>query len=111
MPESKKKKKTCLYKRRFPLYECDRPLYDKEHCIFHSQDREGKKEVFREAFWEEYKAQKKNDESIFTGFLFPDKFDLRKADLQGAYLQEADLKGANLIKADLQRTYLTKADL
>ncbi len=27
---------------------CGRPLYDDEHCIFHSHDIEGKKEQFKD---------------------------------------------------------------
>jgi hypothetical protein len=115
MPESpKKEKKTCSYE--FEDYKCDQPLYDKTHCIFHSEDWVGKENTFMERFWQEYDSQKKKGKFIFTGFVFPPEADLQGADLKKADLREAnllgaDLQGARLHGARLQKAYLRGADL
>ncbi len=70
----KKKKKQCTFERgMFP--PCRRGLYDKKHCIFHSDDIEGKKERFKNEFWKEFERQGKDDEPFnnFVGFVFPEE--------------------------------------
>jgi hypothetical protein len=111
MPEGKKKENTCQYKRKSFGYKCERELHDEKHCIFHSQDKEGKKDTFMDRFWQEYEAQKEKGKFIFTGFVFPPKADLERAVLVKAGLQEADLWGANLQGAKLQRAKLRGANL
>lgn len=65
-----KKTKTCSYEK-YP-YQCTRPLYDAEHCIFHSEDIEGKIERFNDEFWKEFKRQNKEEKEFnFRGFVFP----------------------------------------
>jgi uncharacterized protein YjbI with pentapeptide repeats len=123
MPESQnKEKKTCKFE--FGDYKCNRTLYDKKHCIFHSWDRKEKKEPFMKAFWNEYHSQKEKGKLLmFNDFVFP-KWrgdDLWGAQLQGAKLQRtmlnwsdfqvADLTGADLREADLRRANLQGTDL
>lgn len=68
----KKKPKTC-HAIRYDDFPCGRSLYDDKHCIFHSKDIEGKKEVFSEKFWNEFETQKMRDKVYdFTDFIFPD---------------------------------------
>lgn len=63
--------KTCLA-RRHDGSPCGRTLYDDRHCIFHSEDIEGKKEEFDTAFWKEFERQDKEDEIFdFSWFVFP----------------------------------------
>lgn len=51
---------------------CGRPLYDDEHCIFHSKDIQGKKREFYDLFWKEFERQKEQEEKYdFRGFVFP----------------------------------------
>jgi hypothetical protein len=115
MPESKtKEKKTCQYEGY--KYKCPRPLFDEKHCIFHSLDREGKKDIFRERFWQEYESQKSGKRFNFMGFIFPKGFellgiDLQRAKLQGASFKRAKLRRAKLHGAELQGAYLVGADL
>jgi hypothetical protein len=70
--EKKEEKGTCKY----PMHDgkpCGRDLYDDEHCIFHSEDIEGKRVEFNEKFWEEFERQKEKEETYdFTRFVFPD---------------------------------------
>ncbi len=115
----KEKKPMCQYERHD--YKCNRSLYDGEYCIFHSKEIEKKKDQFDDAFWQEYETQKVNERFNFVGFVFPDRFNLKKIDLKkaflqgiilpGAELQEASLNGANLQNAHLERANLQKAFL
>ena len=44
-----------------------------ECCIFHSRDIEGKKDDFKNKFWEEFQRQNEAEKEYdFTGFIFPD---------------------------------------
>jgi len=66
-----KEKRTCDYEMDIGK-PCARPLYDDEHCIFHSKDIQGKKDKFNEQFREEFDRQKEHEESFnFKGFIFP----------------------------------------
>jgi uncharacterized protein YjbI with pentapeptide repeats len=72
--EMEEKKGTCKY----PMHDgkpCGRELYDDKHCIFHSEDIEGKKEKFNDAFRKEFERQSiEEDEYNFHGFVFPGDF-------------------------------------
>jgi hypothetical protein len=69
----KKEKKTCNHTMHNDK-ACGRELYDNEHCISHSEDYEGKKSLFNDAFRKEFERQKKCEKEYdFSGFLFPDK--------------------------------------
>jgi uncharacterized protein YjbI with pentapeptide repeats len=69
--EKKEEKGSCKFW--FPDYNCNRPLFDDKHCIFHSKDIEEKKTDFEDAFWKEFEGQKELEEKYdFTGFVFPD---------------------------------------
>jgi uncharacterized protein YjbI with pentapeptide repeats len=71
MDSKEKEKGTCNYERDIGE-PCGRPLYDDEHCIFHSKDIENKKEKFNEQFREEFDRQKEHEEKFnFKGFIFP----------------------------------------
>jgi uncharacterized protein YjbI with pentapeptide repeats len=66
-----KEKRTCNYEMDVGK-PCGRPLYDDEHCIFHSKDIEDKKDKFNEQFREEFARQKEHEEHFnFRGFIFP----------------------------------------
>jgi uncharacterized protein YjbI with pentapeptide repeats len=63
-------KKTCEYRDR--NYQCGRTAEYGEYCIFHSEDIEGKKEQFEDAFWKEFERQKEQEKVYdFKGFVFP----------------------------------------
>jgi hypothetical protein len=57
--KKEKKKKTCCY--RYFTETCNRPLYDDEHCIFHSIYIEEKKTEFNDAFWKEIERLKEKE--------------------------------------------------
>ncbi len=66
-----KEERTCSYK---PIIgkPCGRTLYDDKHCIFHSKDIEGKRDIFNDAFWKEFERQIEHEGKYdFTGFVFP----------------------------------------
>jgi hypothetical protein len=65
-------KKKCEYAGVAP-YKCSREvLPGNEHCIFHSEDIEGKKDKFNDEFWREFERQKEHEEIYdFSGFVFP----------------------------------------
>lgn len=111
MPGKKEKGKNpmCQYERHD--YKCNRNLYDHEYCIFHSTEIEGKKNQFNDEFWKEYETGKTNDKFDFIGFVFPDRFNLKEADLNGAFLQGAILPGADLQDAKLKGANLRNANL
>jgi uncharacterized protein YjbI with pentapeptide repeats len=69
--KKKEEKKKCKYA--LGDYKCNREvLTGDEHCIFHSKDIEGKKDKFNDAFWKEFKSQKKDKKKYdFAGFVFP----------------------------------------
>jgi uncharacterized protein YjbI with pentapeptide repeats len=53
---------------------CNKPLHDNKHCIFHSNDIEGKKPGFNREFWQELARQEEEEELYdFTGFIFPEE--------------------------------------
>jgi hypothetical protein len=67
----KKEERTCTYQRE-EYKPCGRPLYDDEHCIFHSKDIEGKNDKFNDAFCKEFERQKEHEDTYnFSGFIFP----------------------------------------
>jgi len=109
----KKKKETekCKYTR--GDYKCSREaLPGDENCIFHSEDIEGKKEKFYDAFWKEFERQEEHEEEYnFTGFVFPIDFNLMNVNLQGANLQGAVLLGVDLTGVDLKGAILRDANL
>jgi hypothetical protein len=62
--------KKCNY--RMHDKKCKEPLHDKKHCIFHSNEINGKKDIFNDRLKIEIKRQEKNEEKYdFTGFVFP----------------------------------------
>jgi uncharacterized protein YjbI with pentapeptide repeats len=66
---------------------CNRLQYDGEHCIFHSEDIEGKKNKFNVAFWKEFGRQKKDEEKYdFYGFVFTGEISFGEKELE----KEAD---------------------
>jgi hypothetical protein len=66
-----KEERTCDFKMH-DHKPCGRKLYDDEHCIFHSEDIEGKKDKFNDAFWKEFERQKEREKEYdFKGFVFP----------------------------------------
>ncbi len=66
------KRKECCWKARHGGETCGRELHDEEHCVFHSQDIEGKKARFDDLFWKEFERQEKEEEKLdFSGFVFP----------------------------------------
>jgi hypothetical protein len=97
---------TCKYNKY--NYKCDRPLFDESFCIFHSRDREGKKDKFMELFWKDFGNNEKKE---FIGFVFPNMTSLNKADLEEADLTGANLTGVDLQEADLQGANLKGANL
>jgi hypothetical protein len=82
--EKKKDKEKCCYEYRYYLtyYKCSREaLPGDEHCVFHSKNIEGKKDIFNNEFWKEFERQKEKDGSYnFKGFVFPGdiSFQLKK---------------------------------
>jgi hypothetical protein len=67
-----KEKNICTYDPFEKEWKCNRPLYDDNFCIFHSNDIE-KKAEFNKLFSEELERQKKYEKSYnFSGFVFPD---------------------------------------
>jgi uncharacterized protein YjbI with pentapeptide repeats len=73
MPGKKKKEKgKCKYT--MGNYKCSREaLPGDEHCIFHSENIEGKKKEFDKKFRKEFESQKeRKDKHDFTGFVFPE---------------------------------------
>ncbi len=98
--EKGKKKVTCEF--RYLGYKCDRPLYDDEHCIFHSEDIEGKREKFDEEFKKEFERQKTQEEKYdFNGFVFPNNISFEEIEFEkNVYFLEAQFSGvANFSKA------------
>ncbi len=58
--------------RRYDNSLCGRLLYDKKHCIYHSEDVKRKKKEFEDAFLKEFERQRKEDKKYdFSGFIFP----------------------------------------
>ncbi len=109
-------KKKCGYKRGDGA-TCGRELYDDKHCIFHSKDLEGKKDVFETLFWREFEWQEKNEERFnFSGFVFPGDISFKekyfkktvffnsakfygKADFEGAeFCEYADFTGVHFLE-------------
>ncbi len=73
--QKKKEKRTCNYQR-LPDKPCGRTLFDNEHCIFHSEDIERKKDKFKDDFWKEFERQREQGKIYdFGGFVFPDSID------------------------------------
>jgi hypothetical protein len=65
------------------IKDCDRDLFDEEHCIFHSKDIEGKKAQFEEEFWKEFERQKENEVKYdFYGFVFPKGISFEKKEFE-----------------------------
>jgi uncharacterized protein YjbI with pentapeptide repeats len=70
--KKEKEERTCTYQPHESIPPCGRRLYDDEHCIFHSEDIEGKRTEFKKKFWKEFERQKEQEEKYdFTGFVFP----------------------------------------
>ena len=67
-----KEERTCNHEMRGKI--CGRPLYDDEHCIFHSNDVEGKSDLFDEAIKKEINRQDEHEDVFnFMGFVFPEE--------------------------------------
>lgn len=90
-------------------YKCEREVYKKGICIFHSHDPK-KNKNFKVAFQNEMKRQWQINYD-FTGFKFPDNFDLRGLYLEFAKMEDAELIGANLEGLCLKGADLRAADL
>ena len=68
---NEKEERTCTFKTHDGK-PCRRILHDDKHCIFHSEDIEGKKDKFNDEFWKEFERQKEHEEKyVFRGFIFP----------------------------------------
>jgi len=70
--------KTCQVKK-YDKSPCGREVFNEndKYCIFHSEDIEGKKDKFDEAFEEEYNRQNEDENNKvldFSRFVFPKKF-------------------------------------
>ena len=106
--EKGKEKGSCEY----PMHDdkpCGRDLYDVKHCIFHSEDIEGKRKEFENKFWEEFERQKAQGEIYdFTGFVFPGDISFEEREFEkdvsfwaAQFSGEADFEGAQFSgKAD-----------
>ncbi|NIM10651.1 MAG: hypothetical protein GTO45_01560 [Candidatus Aminicenantes bacterium] len=93
--EEEKKKRTCDYKSRITKKLCGRTLYDHKHCIFHSQNIEGKKAEFKDAFDKEFKRQKKHGIKYdFSEFVFPDDISFKRVEFKkDVYFNYAQFSG------------------
>jgi uncharacterized protein YjbI with pentapeptide repeats len=81
--EMGKEGRTCDYRKRRLASPCNRPLYDYEHCVFHSKDIEGKKADFEDSFWKEFERQRTQGEKYdFTGFVFPDDISFEEIEFE-----------------------------
>jgi len=80
---------------------CKRPLYDDEHCIFHSNKIEKKKRRFNSKFRKEFKRQRNNEERYdFRGFVFPDSFNFKEIKFdKDVYFEEATFSGDTKFEA------------
>jgi hypothetical protein len=88
--QKEKEKKACEYP------DCDRETWkNDEHCIFHSEDIEGKKDEFDEQFWEEFEIQKKHEKKYdFREFVFPGDILFEKIEFEKeAYFRNAQFSG------------------
>jgi len=94
MPDKETVERTCNYKMQ-NCKPCGRPLFDSEHCIFHSKDIEGKKEKFHGAFLKEFESQKEHEEKYdFTGFVFPGNISFMKKEFEkDVYFWNAKFSG------------------
>jgi uncharacterized protein YjbI with pentapeptide repeats len=98
---SKEKAKTCDRKMRSGKI-CNKPLHDDKHCIFHSEDIEGKKGQFEDFFWKEFERQTEQHERYdFTGFVFPGDISFEYLEFNKVYtnFEKAKFHG----KADFRR--------
>jgi len=90
-----KEPKVCKAKR-YDNSPCGRDLFDYKHCIFHSDNIEGKKAKFENEFWKEF--EKQNNEEIefcdFSRFVFPDSISFEKKEFKkSTYFIEAQFFG------------------
>ena len=101
--EKKEDNRICKYVSEYVDYKCSRQaLPGDEHCIFHSENIEGKKEKFNDSFWKELERQKEHEENYdFTGFIFPGDisferkiFERNVYFLKAQFSGEADFRGA-----------------
>jgi uncharacterized protein YjbI with pentapeptide repeats len=65
----------CKYRAPGAIEDCGRSLaaFDKNRCIFHSEEIVEKKAIFNDAFWIEFKMQEEQEKGYnFRGFVFPE---------------------------------------
>jgi uncharacterized protein YjbI with pentapeptide repeats len=94
--EKKEEKKKCSYEYEEFDYKCNREaLSGDEHCIFHSENIEGKNKKFSYAFWNEFERQKKSNKGYdFTGFVFPGDISFKGKEFKKvAYFLDAQFSG------------------
>jgi hypothetical protein len=61
---SKEKEERTCNAQRYDFKLCGRPLYDDEHCIFHSKDVEGKKRALMISFGRNLKGRRSMKKSM-----------------------------------------------